>query len=591
MTIGSFLHLNQLLDAYRNGAQTPEDTVRAVYDRIRAAGDDHVWIYLVPEAEAIERARHLASLPKHLPLFGVPFAIKDNMDVAGLPTTAGCPSFAYVPTRSATVVDKVLSAGGILIGKTNMDQFATGLVGTRSPYGPCASVFHPEYISGGSSSGSAVAVANGIVMFSFGTDTAGSGRVPAALNGIVGLKPSRGLISTAGVVPACKSLDCVSIFARDVQTAGAVLEVVAGPDPADAFSRVGEQRGWTGAAPRLGVPGPDHLTFFEDELSSKCWQQSLARARSLGAEVVEIDFEPFQQAAQLLYAGPFVAERFAAVGEFIQKAPENQIDPAVRSIVMGSARYTAVDVFRAEYRLQELRTSAQKILATVDAILLPTVPTTYKIADVQRNPLELNSRLGTYTNFVNLLDMCGIALPSGLRQDGLPFGITLLSPAHADQAVLDLAHWWEGTDKQPYLTTERSGGIKIAVVGAHLRGQPLNWQLTNRQAEFVETTKTAPFYKLFALTDTVPQKPGLIRTVDKQQVGIEVEVWRLSESAFGSFVSEIPAPLGIGTLELQDGSRVKGFLCEPFATAGAQNITELGGWRRFLNRDAIQQNP
>jgi allophanate hydrolase len=576
------LFISKLLDEYRSGERTPEDTIRDVYVRIRSAADDHVWIHLVPESDALRAARDLTGGPGTPPLYGIPFAVKDNIDVAGLPTTAGCPAYVYTPTESATVVKKALAAGAILIGKTNMDQFATGLVGTRSPYGACANAFNAEYISGGSSSGSAVAVAKGLVAFSLGTDTAGSGRVPAALNGIVGVKPSRGLVSAAGVVPACRSLDCVSVFAADTNGAGQVLEVLAGPDPRDAFCRVAAQLPTNHAPPKIGIPPDDQCEFFGDDASKDAWTKAVQRAVDLGAQLVEFDLAPFNKAASLLYSGPFVAERYAAVGDFVRRLPPEEMDPTVRQIVLGSSAYSAAEAFQAQYELEELKRVTSIILNRVDALLLPTTPTTYKISEVQNNPLELNSRLGIYTNFVNLLDLSGIALPSGLRRDGLPFGITLLAPAFGDRKLLHLAHWWERTASDREYLGQPDAGVLIAVVGAHLSGQPLNWQLTRRAGTLIQATTTAPYYRLYALPETIPKKPGLIRAADRQDHGIEVEVWRLSTAAFGEFVAEIPPPLGIGTLQLADNSQVKGFLCEPYVLGEAEDITQFRAWRKYI---------
>jgi allophanate hydrolase len=572
------LTLQNLRRQYESGAARPEDIVRLIYHRINSAGDDHVWIYLVPQEAALQRARELAAWSPDQPLFGIPFAVKDNIDVAGIPTTAGCPAFSYVPTLTASAVQKALAAGAILIGKTNMDQFATGLVGTRSPYGACASIYHADYISGGSSSGSALAVAKGEVCFALGTDTAGSGRVPAAFNGIVGVKPTRGLVSTAGVLPACRSLDCVSVFSPDVATGARVLEVLAGVDEADPYSRSGPQHRDGFTVPKIGVPRAEQMQFFGDEAAAECWRRAVLKAG--GPELTEIDLAPFQRAAELLYAGPFVAERYASVGAFVASRPAGDLDPTVRDIILGAAKYSAVDVFNAEYQLQELRTRVNKIFESIDALLLPTAPSIYRIEEIRRNPLQLNSNLGTYTNFVNLLDLCAIAVPAGLRDDGLPFGVTLIAPAFCDAKLLRLAHWWEGTPSGHYL--QQAGCIQLAVVGAHLAGQPLNKQLTSRGAALLLTTKTAPKYRLFALANTTPPKPGLLRVVEPQPNGVEVEVWQLTREAFGSFVAEIPPPMGIGNLELADGSMVKGFVCEPYALEGAQEITALGGWRNYL---------
>ena len=463
-----------------------------------------------------------------------------------------------------------------------MDQFATGLVGTRSPFGACSSIYHPDYISGGSSSGSALAVAKQEVCFAFGTDTAGSGRVPAAFNGIVGVKPTRGLVSMAGVVPACRSLDCMSVFSPDVETSAHVLEVLAGTDEADPYSRSVQQRCDSFTIPEIGIPHDDQMQFFGDDAASDCWRRAVLRARGpgLSAKLTEIDYTPFQRAAELLYSGPFVAERYAALGSFVASRPESDLDPVVRGIILGSAKYSAMDVFNAQYQLQELRSAVNRIFESIDALLLPTTPTIYRIEEVRGNPVQLNSRLGTYTHFANLLDLCVIALPAGLRDDGLPFGVMLVAPAFSDAKLLRLAHWWEGSQSGNYLRQESC--IQLAVVGAHLAGQPLNHQLTTRGASLLRTTTTAPKYRLFALADTTPPKPGLLRVPEPQSNGIEVEVWQLTREAFGSFVAAIPPPMGVGNLELADGSVVKGFMCEPYALHGAKEITALGGWRNYL---------
>lgn len=572
------LTLQNLRRQYASGACRPEDIVGLVYDRIKAAGEDHVWICLVPEETALQRARELGAWSADRPLFGIPFAVKDSIDVEGLPTTVACPAFSYIPQRTANAVQKALDAGAILIGKTNMDQFATGLVGTRSPYGACSSIYHPDYISGGSSSGSALAVAKGEVCFALGTDTAGSGRVPAAFNGIVGIKPTRGLVSFAGVVPACRSLDCMSVFSPDVEAGARVLEVLAGPDVADPYSRSVPQRCDNFTIPRIGIPREDQMQFFGDDAAAGCWRRAVTKANC--AEVTEIDLTPFQRAAELLYAGPFVAERYAALGSFVASTPESELDPVVRGIILGSAKYSAVDVFNAQYQLQELRSTVNRLFENIDALLLPTAPTIYRIEEVRSNPVQLNARLGTYTHFANLLDLCAIAVPAGLRDDGLPFGVMLAAPAFSDARLLRLAHWWEGSESGNYLRQESC--IQIAVVGAHLRGQPLNHQLTTRGASLIRTTTTAPKYRLFALADTTPPKPGLLRVPEPQPNGIEVEVWLLSKEAFGSFVAAIPPPMGIGNVEMADGSVVKGFICEPYALQGAKEITTLGAWRNYL---------
>lgn len=498
----------------------------------------------------------ISSIPDHKvgagPLRGLTFAIKDNIDYAGVPTTAACPEFAYTPERSAAVVERLEAAGARAIGKTNLDQFATGLVGVRSPHGACSSVFNEEYISGGSSSGSAVAVAKGQVDFSLGTDTAGSGRVPAAFNGIIGVKPSRGVLSNEGVVPACRSLDCVSIFARELTVAERVLEAASQiplPPP----------QPWTTGSFRFGV-----IEFVGDPAYAPLYADAIARLEAAGGTAVPIDYAPFLETAQLLYSGPWVAERYAAVGQWLE-----QMHPVVRQIISGATKYSAVDTFNGLYRLEELRKKTLPVWETIDVLLLPTTGYIYKIAEVEADPIRLNSNLGYYTNFVNLLDLAALAIPGGFRSDCLPFGITLVGPSLSDRSLLSLA--------------SRLDEVQVAVVGAHLTGQPLNRQLTERGARLTRSCKTASDYRLFALANTKPPKPGLVREPGFEGPGIEVEVWTMPASRFGSFVSLIPAPLGIGTLILDDGSTVKGFICEPSGVNGAMEITKFGGWRKFLS--------
>ncbi|HEV7867021.1 MAG TPA: allophanate hydrolase [Chthoniobacteraceae bacterium] len=571
------LTLGSLRGEYDAG-RDPADTVREVYRRIAERGDDAVWIHLPPIEEI------LAQLPtdRSLPLFGVPFAVKDNIDVANWPTTAACPRFAYTAERDATVVARLRAAGAIPIGKTNMDQFATGLVGTRSPYGIPRSVFDKDYISGGSSSGSAVAVAAGLVAFSLGTDTAGSGRVPAAFNDIVGLKPTRGLLSMHGVVPACRSLDCVSILARNVADAEAVLAVAEGHDEADAFSRERPPlpHGWR-APIRFGVPRQDQLEFFGDIEAAGLFARAAERLEQLGHEPVEIDFQPFRDAARLLYAGPWIAERLAAIQPFFQREPE-ALHPVVAQIIGSATKYHAVDTFRGIYELERLRKLAAREWIKMDVLLLPTTGTTYTVEELLADPIRLNTNLGAYTNFVNLLDLCGLAVPAGFRPtNGLPFGVTLLAPAFEEARVVALARQFAGEAAAP---APADGRIALAVVGAHLSGQPLNRQLTERGALLTRTCRTAPAYRLYALANTNPPKPGLVRTPDASGPGIEVEVWSLTAAAFGDFVAHVPPPMVIGTVELEDGTSCKGFLCEPFALQDSREITSFGGWRSYLSR-------
>jgi allophanate hydrolase len=608
------LDLSSLAAAYAAGA-SPVQIVREVYARIRARGQDHVWITLRAEEDVLAEAAALGarrSGGESLPLFGAPFAVKDNLDVAGLPTTAACPDFAYTPAADAEVVRRLRAAGALVIGKTNLDQFATGLVGVRSPYGAPSSVFDKDYISGGSSSGSAVAVAAGLVSFALGTDTAGSGRVPAAFNNLVGWKPTKGLLSTRGLVPACRSLDCVSVFSLTCADAAAIAAVVSVFDPADPYSRPapapraearGELRarvreGGGAAAFRFGVPRAAQLEFFGDVAASQLYAASVARLRDLGGVPVEFDFAPFRETAELLYAGPWVAERLAAITPFAEEHPE-ALHPVTAAIIGAGKRFGAVDTFRAFYRLEELRRTASAAWSSVDVLLLPTTPTIYTHADLAAEPVLHNTRLGTYTNFANLLDLAALAVPAGFRPDGLPLGVTLVAPAFADAALLTLGgrlHAALGgqlggtATPLPALTAGNAcslpapaaGEILLAVVGAHLSGQPLNAQLTSRGASLVRSTRTAAEYRLFALANTHPPKPGLVREPGFAGPGIEVEVWRLSAGAFGEFTAEVPAPLAIGNLVLADGAKVKGFVCEPVALAGATEITSHGGWRAYL---------
>lgn len=557
------------------------EAVEALYERLQAELLNPVWISLVPTEAALRRAREIEEHPEW-PLAGMTFAVKDNFDVAGMTTTAGCPAYGYKAEITATVVRRLEEAGALLIGKTNMDQFATGLVGTRSPYGACASIFDSRYISGGSSSGSAVAVAKKLVTFSLGTDTAGSGRVPAAFNGLIGLKPTRGLLSTTGVVPACRSLDCVSIFANDCIDAHEVWRAARGFDRADPFSRkprVGEDAApWLYSDFRFGVPSPDQMEFFGDEEAGQLYNAAIEKLQKMGGEKVEIDFAPFREAAQLLYGGAWVAERLAAIKDFFQQHA-SEMDPVVRGIIGGAEKQSAVDAFTGEYRLRALCTEARKQWREMDVLVLPTTGTIYTHEQIAADPVKLNTNLGYYTNFVNLMDLAAIAVPRGIRGNGLPFGISFIGAALTDEALLALAHRYLGGTTS--LVESCPGCVEVAVVGAHLSGEPLNYQLSERGARLLRTCRTANDYRLYALTGTVPAKPGLVRDVNFRGPGIEVEVWAMPEQSFGHFVANIPAPLGIGTVTLDDGDEVKCFLCEPHALPGATEITHLGGWRAY----------
>jgi allophanate hydrolase len=561
--------------------------VMAVYDRLEAASLNPVWISLAPRASALARAHEVETYVS-APLAGMTFAVKDNIDVAGIPTTAGCPAYAYTPSSSATVVRLLEDAGAILIGKTNMDQFATGLVGTRSPFGACSSVFDERYISGGSSSGSAVAVAKGLVTFSLGTDTAGSGRVPAAFNNLVGLKPTRGLLSAAGVVPACRTLDCVSILALTCDVAHMVWRAAKAFDSSDPFSRVprpGEDAApWLNAPFRFGVAPPEQLEFFGDEGARALYEEAVRKVKNLGGEKMEIDFSIFRAAADLLYEGPWVAERLAAIQSFLRRH-SNEMNPVVSGIISGGERFTAVDVYKAEYCLMDLRRAAAKYWAAMDVLVLPTTGTIYSHDQVASEPVKMNTNLGYYTNFVNLMDLAAVAAPAGFRSNGLPFGISFIGPAFSDEALLALAHRYLGA--KTLLFDKAPGCVELAVVGAHLTGQPLNPQLTQRGARLKKTCRTGRGYRLYALAGTGTPKPGLARDDQFQGPGIEVEVWNVPENEFGGFVAEIPGPLGIGNATLDSGESVKCFICEPYAISNATEITHFGGWRNYLASSSL----
>jgi allophanate hydrolase len=584
-----------IVTAHREGRLTPAQTVARSYQRIRDHNDPAIFISLRDETEALAEAEALGTKGiSELPLFGVPVAVKDNIDVAGLPTTAACPAFAYAPARDAACVARLRAAGAIIIGKTNLDQFATGLVGVRSPYGIPVNPVRNDIIPGGSSSGSAVAVAAGLVPLALGTDTAGSGRVPALLNNIVGLKPSLGMISTTGLVPACRTLDCVSVFALTTDDAAAALTVMAAPDANDPFSRDRPLKRITAFPPRakLGVPRNGQLIFFGDKHCEAAYDAALKRWAALGAELVTFDLEPFYEAARLLYEGPWVAERYLVIRDLLASMPD-AIHPVTREITAAGSRLTAAETFAALYRLQSLRKVAERTFAEVDALVLPTAPTVYTTAQVLANPIELNSRLGTYTNFVNLLDLCALALPAAMRRDGIPFGITLLAPAGCDAAIASIGRVFHaetgmglGAKSLPppplaTLPARGSDEIAIAVVGAHLSGMALNGELAELGARLLEATTTAPDYRLYAL-DTTPARPGMLRVEAGEGTAIALEVWSLSAAAFGKFVAAIPPPLSIGTVRLADGHAVKGFLVESAALNGARDISSFGGWRAYM---------
>ena len=588
--------LATLRAAYLNGSLTPQILIEEIIKR--TATDPHqVWIHRLSDAALREHAASLQTRdPATLPLYGIPFAIKDNIDLAGVPTTAACPAFAYTPTEHAFVVQHLIDAGAIPIGKTNLDQFATGLNGTRSPYGACRNAFNPDYISGGSSSGSAVAVALGYCSFALGTDTAGSGRVPAMLNNLVGMKPSLGLLSATGVVPACRTLDTISLLCLTAADAADVFNIAARYDVKDAYSRVFPAAvalpfGADGF--RFGVPPAAQLEYFGNTAGPARFAAAVAALEALGGTAVEIDFSPFMETAQLLYDGPWVAERYAAISEFISAQPAELL-PVTSQVINNAKRFDAVATFKAQYRLQELKRQAAATWQSCDMIVMPSAGGHHTIAAMQADPIRLNTQLGYYTNFVNLMDLSAIAVPAGMQPDGLPFGVTLCAPTFADHQLMALAagvqralsatlgatdHALRDCDREPAPLSD--GTVEVVVCGAHMRGLPLNHQLVSRGARFRRATVTQPCYRLYALAGGPPHRPGLIRD-ESGGAAIDVEVWRMPLVSYGSFVASIPSPLGIGTVALDDGSKLQGFLCEGAAVAGAKDITHFGGWRAYL---------
>jgi allophanate hydrolase len=552
---------------------TPRKRAATALRQIAASGRPEVWTHLIDEelvmAQASAVERRLAA-GEQLPLAGLTVAVKDNIDVAGVPTTAACPAFAYTPAVDAPCVAALRVAGAVVVGKANMDQFATGLVGTRSPaFGVVRDAARPEYVSGGSSSGSAVAVALGLCDLALGTDTAGSGRIPAAFQGIVGYKPSRGLISTEGVVPACRSFDCISVFAATVSRAETAVNAIADPN----FVKYGP------------TPRPDCTKFgvFDlPELSDpyrRAFEAAVDRAEADGAQIVEIDPAPFIDAGELLYAGAFVAERYAAVGAFIEAAEPSEIDPTVRQLILDAKHITAADYVRDTDRLQRLRQQAHAELAGLDALLLPTAPFQPTIAQVHADPIAVNRRLGAYTTFANLLDLCAISIPAGHTPDGGHFGVTLYATHGHDAHLVTLAkRYTNEPEPQPPTTPDV---VELLVVGAHLRGQPLNGQLTERDARFIADAQTAPGYRLYAL-QTEPPKPGLVRD-RSTEASIGGELWAIPPHGLGTLLAALPAPMALGPVNLIDGRTVVGFLCEPAALEGATEITGYGGWRGYLS--------
>ncbi|MDP9046249.1 MAG: allophanate hydrolase [Pseudomonadota bacterium] len=586
---------------WREGAE-PRAVLSSWRERLLADSPPKAWISRTSaamlDAQLDDLEGRAARLPNRaavldaMPLFGVPFAVKDNIDVAGFATTAGCPAFEHPARAHAHVVDKLIAAGAICMGKTNLDQFATGLVGVRSPYGRPSSAFAAERVSGGSSSGSAIVVARGEVAFALGTDTAGSGRVPAGFNNLVGLKPTPGRVGSSGVVPACRSLDCVSVLALTVADAASVLAVIEGPDSGDAYSAFRLGPAQPKASLRIAVPA--HPVFEGDAGYAPCFRAATEHLRTLGHTVADIDFAPLFAVAALLYGGPWIAERHAVVEHLLSADPE-ALDPVVRRVIEAARQFSATDVFRAQYALRDAQRDLAGLWTGFDLLMVPTTPGHPTHAEIDADPLGANARLGTYTNFVNLLGWSALALPAGFTAKDLPFGVTFIAPAAADAALARFGLTWEASLALPLGATGRSrdpaeapvrwpaslATLPIAVVGAHLSGMPLNGQLTERGATLRQATATAACYRLHALAGTTPAKPGLQR-VAAGGAPIEVEVWDVPMAEVGSLLALIPAPLGLGTVELADGDRVHGFLCETHALAGATDVTAFGGWRAYL---------
>lgn len=592
------IDLQSLLQAYRSGRSTPAAVLRALHERADEQ-DATIWIHRVPLDKLLAQAERLMRDPNaiRLPLYGVPFAAKDNIDVEGMPTTAGCPGYGYIACNTAPAVQGLLDAGAICLGKTNLDQFATGLVGTRSPYGAVKNTFDPRFISGGSSSGSAAAVSRGLVSFSLGTDTAGSGRVPAAFNNIVGLKPTRGLLSARGIMPACRTLDCVSIFSLNAGDAQTIFELLDKNDAQDGYARSDRQQVDAGLkAFRFGIPDQNSLEFFGDTEYARLYDEAIKRVRGLGGEPLPIDLRPLLEAADLLYNGPWIAERYAAVRELMDRGADVLL-PVTQQIIGGARAFSAADAFEAMYKLADIKLKLRTLWSQIDVLLVPTTPSIYTIDAVNADPLRLNSRLGRYTNFVNLLDLSAIAVPSGFTRTGLPFGISFIAPALHDKRLCALGGRYHSATALNAgaiaalvpafeLKPAATQSVSLAVVGAHLSGLPLNYQLIDAGAKLLRSTRTAPSYRLYALPGTTPPKPGLVRGGTS---AIEVEVWSVPLTSFGAFVAAIPAPLGIGTITLEDGSAVKSFLCEAHAVEKAEDISAHGGWRAYLEAQTCKE--
>ncbi|MCQ2994314.1 allophanate hydrolase [Pseudomonas syringae] len=595
------LRLDSVRAAYESGNLTPRQLILALREKAAALNPEyHLFIHLLTPNEL---EPYLAALEgrdiKDLPLYGIPFAIKDNIDLAGIPTTAACVAYTYTPERSATIVEQLLALGAIPMGKTNLDQFATGLNGSRSPFGACPNSVLKEYPSGGSSSGSSLAVALGVSSFSLGTDTAGSGRVPAALNNLVGMKASKGLISTAGVVPACRTLDCVTTFTATAREASLLLSLTARLDPRDEYSRSNPlwNDAWAFGAPRpfrFGVPRAEDLEFFGCTQGPQLFSDAVDHLTALGGQAVTLDLSPFLEAARLLYEGPWVAERYSVAGELMEDNPDAVL-PVIKAVLAKAPAVSGVETFRAQYRLQALKAICDKAMEDLDFVVTPSIPRPVTNAELQAEPVLRNSDLGYYTNFVNLLDYAAIAVPSAFMNNGLPWGVTLFGRVFTDQYLLSVADALQRhtglqligplkTQLNKPATVARNDMTRVVVCGAHLDGLALNWQLKQRGARLVETTHSSPDYQLYALAGGPPFRPGMVR-VDQGGVAIEVEVWELPSRELGSFLTGIPAPLGLGKVQLADGRWECGFICEAYGLEGAKNISHLGGWRVYLQAD------
>ena len=557
---------------YESGDLTPSALVESIHQKIDRIDNPQIWIHLLTREELAPFLENLAERsPKDLPLYGIPFAIKDNIDLAGIPTTAGCPDYAFIPEKSATVVDNLIQAGAIPIGKTNLDQFATGLVGVRTPYGVPRNPYAPDRVPGGSSCGSAVAMSEGLVSFSLGTDTAGSGLVPAAFNKLWGVKPSKGRLSSTGLVPACRTHDCISLFALSAEDSELTLSIAESYDSEDAYSlpTIDEPTGNTGT---LGIPAKEDLLFFGDACYEAAWLRELEQLKLRGWKLIEIDFKPFRDAALLLYEGPWISERYTAVESFLKSHPESFF-PATYKIISGGEHHSARDAFSATYKLADLKRKAEAAWQDIDAIVTPTAGGFPTLADLEADPIGPNSQLGYYTNYMNLLDLCALATPAGESASGLPFGITWFAPRDKDKALIQLA------SKGPKTNTIRNG-LSLILFGAHMDGLALNWQVTELGAQFVSRIHTAPKYKMFHLPEPAPERPGLIR-IEIGGTSIEGEEWLFPIKAIGPFLSKIRQPLGLGEVELNDGRKCHGFLCEKAATDSAKDISQTGGWRNF----------